>query len=145
MWQRVFAVFLAGSVSIVCAQSHLDVIKVSFEANPDLQESECNPVVSYEAAGYASRLGIQTTYLLDGQTHVRSITLKGSDGVLRAKATVSGFSAEEASCAQLPLELVDIKCADPETFMLASCDAAIVPSGEDMFAAFTSRLPIAEL
>ena len=104
--------------------ANLPSCESTFATNPDIPDDQCNPLVRYELDADLSQLSIQATIETDGQTHIRNIVLKSAEGRLTATESVSGFSPDEASCSQVALKLIDIKCGDPETFMLSACPDA---------------------
>ena len=130
--------FAIACVATVASES--SELRVTFATNPAIPDDQCNPLVRYELDADLSQLSIQATIETDGQTHIRNIVLKSAEGRLTATESVSGFSPDEASCSQVALKLIDIKCGDPETFMLSACPMPITVEGTEMFASFESLL-----
>ena len=126
--------------SSAAASADTPEMRIAFAKNPALPGSQCNPLVKYELRSEMSQLSIQTTFEIDGQSHVRNIILKATDGILTAQKPISGFSPEEASCDQIDVTLIDIKCGDPSTFLLSACSMPVSIEGETMFSTFETRL-----
>lgn len=140
MCKMIISVLLLAASSLSFAQQDTAEIRITFTKNPDLSASECNPLVTYDMDSDLDTLSIQTTFEMEGQRQVRSVSLKRTEGALRGTATLSGFAPQEAKCSDVAIELIEIKCANPNTLRLLACGIHIVVDGESIFSSFHSRL-----
>ena len=137
-----FAVSLIALLGICMATTADEApeLRVIFGENPAIGDNQCNPLVRYELDSQKSQLSIQTTIEMDGQRHISNIILKRKEDGLTAEKAISGFSPAEASCGQIDAKLIDVRCGDPDTFVLSACPMSVSVDGEEVFGSFESLL-----
>ena len=111
---------------------------VRFEANPELEDDQCNPNVHYALRTTEEYVLLNANYeVVDQNLTGSGVSLSNTDGtgVATVTAELNMFDAYPSACSELTVRTQDLKCrteADDQTDICPS----VVYEGTDMFANF---------
>ncbi|MDJ0921481.1 MAG: hypothetical protein QNI84_10150 [Henriciella sp.] len=117
-------------------------LRVSFEANPETPEGQCNPNVAYAYRSDLESIRLNVTYLINGESFASSgfaiidTSEDGEGDVLAATTPLSLFDPYDMPCSDLSVSLHELTCrTGAESDETMPCPAAAFV-GTDLFASF---------
>lgn len=111
---------------------------VRFEANPDLEDGQCNPNVHYAMRTTEEFILLNANYeVVDQNLTGSGVSLSNAEGsgVATTTAELNMFDPYPMACSELSVRAQDLKCrteADDQTDICPS----VVYEGTEMFASF---------
>jgi len=114
-----------------------DTLLVRFEANPEIEDGQCNPNVHYALRTSEAYIFTNVNYAVGDNITGSGINLANLEesGVARTNAELNMFDAYESPCAELHVKVTSLTCRTE-----AETDGSPCPSprfeGTEMFASF---------
>lgn len=114
-----------------------DTLLVRFEANPEVEDGQCNPKVHYALRTSEAYIFANANYQVGDNLSGSGINLANPEdsGVARTDAELNMFEAYDQPCSELHVKVSDLSCRTE-----AEADASPCPSpqfeGTEMFASF---------
>ena len=115
-----------------------NTLLVRFEANPDLEDGQCNPNVHYALRTTEEFILLNANYeVVDQNLTGSGISLSNADGsgVATVTAELSMFDAYPMACSELSVRTQDLKCRTETDDQTDICPS-VVYEGTEMFASF---------
>jgi hypothetical protein len=115
-----------------------NTLLVRFEANPDLEDGQCNPNVHYALRTTEEFILLNANYeVVDQNLTGSGISLSNADGsgVATVRAELSMFDAYPMACSELSVRTQDLKCRTETDDQTDICPS-VVYEGTEMFASF---------